>query len=415
LCARTGGGASVSTDDGASWRQTLSSWAPGTDGAPALLHGPQLYVSGGGLYRSSDCAHWTRVYDGNDTVGPLAGDPSGAVYAVLGTGGGIIRSADGQTDWTLVNHGLDNTWITTFAIDATSPNRLYLVATSAGWPGLLLFATGDGAAHWQQLLLPQPGWAIAANGDELIAAGSPWIFRSFNQGGTFVDEQLSANLLAITFDPTDATRSRLYGAGDNGARPRAGVFSSGDQGATWTPLPAAGFVGDFITVDPGHGKRLWAAGYPNPSSPRTLYRSNDAGGSWKAMSLPFSGSLGAFAIASSDGQTLFATVTDDPICAVVKSVDGGESWTQATALTTTGCPAVAASPSDPTTVYVATDGDGQSWVWKTSDGGQSWRTASNGLFGGGSAVALVIDPADAKTLYLATGSNGVFKTVRGGE
>jgi photosystem II stability/assembly factor-like uncharacterized protein len=127
-------------------------------------------------------------------------------------------------------------------------------------------------------------------------------------------------------------------------------------------------------------------------------------------------------VAPSDGQRVFAVLNsvlgDNPAnTAIVGSSDGGSTWTvlleSGEVLQYLG---IVVSPTDPGTVYVgAGSTDGRALVWKSSDAGKSWRQVIHGLFGGGSAVALVIDPLDEKTLYLATGSNGVFKTISGGE
>jgi photosystem II stability/assembly factor-like uncharacterized protein len=416
LCAPTGLGVSVSSDDGASWTQTLSVY---TAASVALFPGGQFYAVAGGIYRSLDCVHWLRIYDGYDAYRSPTRDPSGAVYSTLLPTGGILRSPDGQFNWTLVNHGLDNTGVVSLSIDPLSPGHLYVWVFGAPQDSFQLYETNDGAASWQPALLTGAGYAVATDGNEVIAAGFWKIYTSFNKGESWNLASMPENLVGFAFDPHDASRQRVYAAAYQNAMPgtpQAGAYVSNDRGLNWTALSAAKFDSDTVFVDPGHAGRIWLAGTPSASNPvRTLYRSDDAGTTWSAVVLPLTVPLDAFVIASKDGQTLFATIQNTlDQCALVKSSDGGASW----ALTgqffqSSNCRTIAAK--DATTLYVAADGDETSIVWKSSDGGQSWRSASNGLFGGGGATQLVIDPLATDTLYLATGGNGVFKTITGGE
>jgi photosystem II stability/assembly factor-like uncharacterized protein len=67
-------------------------------------------------------------------------------------------------------------------------------------------------------------------------------------------------------------------------------------------------------------------------------------------------------------------------------------------------------PQHPSTIYAATCGGG---IFKTEDAAVSWTALNSGLPTQDCARALVIDPLNPATLYMA-GCQGVFKTIDGG-
>ena len=74
---------------------------------------------------------------------------------------------------------------------------------------------------------------------------------------------------------------------------------------------------------------------------------------------------------------------------------------------------MALDPNHPTTIYIGTGSEG---VFKSTDGGANWRPASSGLtidqWEG--ITALAIDPANPTTLYAATSASGIFRSTDAG-
>lgn len=63
------------------------------------------------------------------------------------------------------------------------------------------------------------------------------------------------------------------------------------------------------------------------------------------------------------------------------------------------------------TLYAGTVGQS---IWRSQDIGKTWNRASNGIFPEADIRAIVVDPADSKTLYAGT-EKGVVKTTDGGD
>ena len=109
-----------------------------------------------------------------------------------------------------------------------------------------------------------------------------------------------------------------------------------------------------------------------------------------------------------------------PAGGIWKSTDAGASWSPLSdQLPQIGVSGIAIDPTNSDIIYIATGDDdaGDSYsvgVLKSMDGGLSWNTT--GLNEGNSPNRmneLIIDPDDTQTLWVAT-TNGVFKTINGG-
>ncbi|MDE2817446.1 MAG: hypothetical protein OXK81_12220, partial [Chloroflexota bacterium] len=153
-----------------------------------------------GNYRSRDGGvYWRRINTGllQDKLGNVAGavalaaDPvlPSTLFAATTTAGGLYRSQDEGTSWSLANSGLPEESILGLAIAGSGSPALY-AATSTG-----LYLSSDRAASWSLIgalptettrkLLLQPG----ALGNLLVIAESA-IYRSTNGGLTWIDLDL---------------------------------------------------------------------------------------------------------------------------------------------------------------------------------------------------------------------------------
>jgi len=160
-----------------------------------------------GNYRSRDGGvYWRRINTGlrQDKLGNVAGavalvaDPvlPSTLFAATTTAGGLYRSQDEGTSWTLANSGLPEESILGLAVAESGSPALY-AATSTG-----LYLSSDRAVTWSLIealptettrkLLLQPG----ALGNVLVIAESA-IYRSTNGGLTWIDLDLPAEMAPI--------------------------------------------------------------------------------------------------------------------------------------------------------------------------------------------------------------------------
>ncbi len=157
--------------------------------------------------------------------------------------------------------------------------------------------------------------------------------------------------------------------------------------------------------------------------PEVMYVGVGSGGLWKTVNHGTTWkpifqhqptcAIGDVAVAPSDSEVVWLG-TGEVLMArsalhgmgVFKSTDAGQTWQNMGLQDTHHIGRVLIDPTDANTVYVAAIGHQSTpnqnrGIFKTSDGGQTWQ---NVLFidEQTSAIDLVIDPADANTLYATT-------------
>ncbi len=172
-----------------------------------------------------------------------------------------------------------------------------------------------------------------------------------------------------------------------------------------------------------------------------MWMTEDGGSSWENISDGyFGGSIGAVAIAPSDPNIIYVGGGEVTVRGNVshgsgmwKSVDAGKTWKSIGLKDSHHIPRLRVHPKDPNVVYAAVMGhlygpNQQRGIYKSTDGGESWKRVLfvNDEVG---AVDLVVDPNNARVLYasmwrikrtpysLESGGegSGLFKSTDGGE
>lgn len=172
------------------------------------------------------------------------------------------------------------------------------------------------------------------------------------------------------------------------------------------------FIAAFI-LDPVNPQRMYYGTY-------RLYRSEDGGGLWRAISpdltVSKTGTISGIAVSPADPDVIYTTSNSG---AVFMTPDGGNSWNDISAsLPIRAATHVAVDPVDPLTVYVtfsgfpATGAALSGHIYKSRDGGNSWTDISGNL-PNLPVDDLVIDPDLPDTLYAAT-DLGVMVTTDAG-
>jgi photosystem II stability/assembly factor-like uncharacterized protein len=206
---------------------------------------------------------------------------------------------------------------------------------------------------------------------------------------------------AIAVDPQ--TSGTVYAATG------AGLFLSGDGGASWTALnPGPPCCISTLVIDPQTPSTIYGL-----SLDRQVLKSIDSGSNWTPVNsgLP-AGARGLYGITSlaidpRNPATIYAG-NALPGGGVFKTTDGGESWN----VVNSGLPggpviALAINPQNPGTIYASTGG-----VFKSTDGGTSWILVNTGL--DDLISTLAIDPQNPDTVYASGYDSALYKTTNGG-
>lgn len=345
------------------WRMIGPHRGGRTVGAAGVPQQPGTFyigVNNGGVWKTTDYGRtWFPVFDKEPTgsIGDVAVAPSdpNIIYAGSGeglqrpdlsVGNGIYKSTDAGRSW--VHLGLsDGQQIGGLAIDPMDANRVFVAVlghpygpnTERG-----VYRTTDGGKTWERVL-----------------------YKDENTGA--VQVAIDPKNPAIIYADLWAGRQ---GPWENGAwnGPGSGLYKSVDGGNTWTKLTKG-----LPTVEQGLGRIGFCIAPSNPSRMYAtvdaganggMYRSDDAGESWKSIS-----NDGRYWGRGSD----FAEVKVDPNNADI--------------------------------VYTA-----NVVVWKSTDGGNSWKDF-RGAPGGDDYHRIWIDPDNTAVMLIAS-DQGAIITVNGG-
>jgi photosystem II stability/assembly factor-like uncharacterized protein len=174
-----------------------------------------------------------------------------------------------------------------------------------------------------------------------------------------------------------------------------------------------------------------------------VWKTTDGGINWESVSdgsVFGTGSVGAIAVADSDPNTVYVGMGESPIRGnvshgdgVYKSNDAGKTWKRVGLEDTRQIARIRVHPKNPDLVYVAALGhvwgpNEQRGVFRSKDGGKTWEKVFNRGNKAG-AIDLILDPTNPNILYagfwevyrkpwtLESGGpgSGIFKSTDGGD
>ncbi len=354
----------------------------------------------------------TGGYAGIGRINCVAFHPSdNNTFWVGSPSGGIWKTTNGGTGWTIINNNETVLGVSDIAIpsDYATSNTLYI-------------ATGDrdGGSMW------------SLSGGQAADNVSIGVLKSTDGGATW-------NTTGLSF--TNSTGSKIFRLlihpSNNSilfASTTSGIYKTTDAGNSWAVKTVNQWIDmEFKPGDPSVMIASTIAGYGNAY----INRSTDSGETWSFYQAVASAGRSEIAVSSASPTTAYLLVsnTSGGLKGVYKSTNSGASFSQVNTNTTqnmlgyysngsggtTGqggydlC--IAASPTNANTVFI-----GGVNTWKSTDGGVTW--AINNMWTSYSGYNFVGAPevhADKHVLAFQNGTTlfegndgGIYKTTNGG-
>jgi photosystem II stability/assembly factor-like uncharacterized protein len=224
-----------------------------------------------------------------------------------------------------------------------------------------------------------------------------------------------------------------------------GVWKTTDAGTTWKNISdgffKTGSVGAIAVAPSDHNVIYVGMGEHAVRGVMTshgdgMYRSTDAGKTWKHIGLPNSMHIAAIRIHPNDPDHLYVAVQGSVYTAsedrgVYRSKDGGQTWEKVLFVNEhTGAADLSMDANNPRILYagmwdhqrlpwqIRSGGEG-SGIFKSTDGGTTWKPLEKGLPELMGKVSVDVSPADSDRLYAnieAEGKEGgVYRSDDGGQ
>ena len=225
-----------------------------------------------------------------------------------------------------------------------------------------------------------------------------------------------------------------------------GVWKTTDYGRTWDPIFDAqetGSIGD-VAVAPSNPNVIYVGSgeglqRPDLSVGDGMYKSIDAGKTWKHLGLKDAQQIAGISIDPNNENRVFVAALGHPYGpnterGVYKSLDGGATWQKALYIDeNTGAAQVLIDPSNSNTIYAdlwaGRQGPWENGQWngpesglfKSSDGGTTWKKLYKGLpttQQGLGRIGVALAPSNPNRLYATVESadyGGVYRSDNAGE
>jgi len=221
------------------------------------------------------------------------------------------------------------------------------------------------------------------------------------------------------------------------------IWKTTNNGTTWTPVfdKFGAYSIGCLKMDPSNPSVIWVGTGENNHQRQLgygdgVYKSEDAGASWKNMGLKESRQIGMIAIDPRNTDIVYVAAEGSiwgpgGDRGLFKTTDGGKTWNKVLDISeNTGVNNVVLDPRNPDLLYATSEqrrrhvftkvgGGPESAVYKSKDAGKTWDKIMNGLptvdIGG---MGLAISPVNPDVLYIimeaAGESSGFYRTTNRG-
>lgn len=224
---------------------------------------------------------------------------------------------------------------------------------------------------------------------------------------------IGGRVKAIAVDPRSSSTIYIGAAA-------GGIWKTIDRGTTWTPIfdfeNAIAF--GCIALDPNNPDIIYAGtgeAVIGGSAPlyfgSGLFKSTDAGATWKSTSLSYVGSFSKLYIHPKNSNLIFAGVVER-FPGFYKSTDAGETWKKTLSVAVTD---VTIDPKNENELMIGVNGDG---IYRSTDAGETWNKKSFSYTSNVGRISVQMAPSNPNTVYaLSEISNEgrVFKSLNRGD
>ena len=223
-----------------------------------------------------------------------------------------------------------------------------------------------------------------------------------------------------------------------------GLWKTQNHGITFNPIfdSYASYSIGCVKIAPSNKNTVWVGSGENNNQRSVsygdgVYKSLDAGKSFKNMGLKNSEHIGGIVIHPTDENTLWVAAYG-PLWSsggdrgVYKTTDGGKTWNRTLFISdNTGIAEIHMDPSNPNILYASAhqrrrrewtfiSGGPESGLYKSIDGGDTWVEINKGLPAGYMGrVGMSVSPADPNVVYAIVearyGKKGFYKSTNKGE